>query len=101
MYRVSVSSSAEQSLGTWSLHRLHPPGLSCLYLFVPVILAPSRHQPAQAPIVTTGSSVQAGAAKPSQGWCLIVIVKYLDASARNKQASIPLSPFIIVIITLI
>ena len=26
------------------------------------------------------------AAKPSQGWCLIVIVKYLDASARNKQS---------------
>ena len=27
-----------------------------------------------------------GAAKPSQGWCLIVIVKYLDASARNNHS---------------
>ena len=59
-------------------------------LFVPVILAPS-HLRGSLLLSPLSSSVRdlpwpGSAAKPSQGWCLIVIVKYLDASARNKQS---------------
>lgn len=84
--------SPERSVGTRSNWR-HPPWPwldPVICLFVPVILAPSH---LRGPLLLSplSSSVRdlpwpGSAAKPSQGWCLIVIVKYLDASARNKQS---------------